>query len=258
MFHFGTNEKVKYVFGVNPEGEMLRKNYNGEAIPVEQLIIVGQLITVDAPRSDEQIAKEIFSQEEFKLWKQHKIDLQDWKQLHKRIQDAYSADIDAEEKKVLTPAEYDLSRKILAMQEMLYEDDALSFRWRIYGGMSGASEEDAQNNISINLLFEIEECTDDKEARSGKLCSEFWKMLDVVAQRLDAELFVLDEYVIDDHRWKGDCQGNRIPGSDQYGKNHGRPCKIVEVIWEVADKTVDEVRQLIIQLQLDLDDEEFF
>jgi len=233
MFHF--NESPGYVFGVNPEGEVMR---NGD-------LLVSCVNVCDC-------AREALSEDDYEAWVEHG---EDRDALEDRVQDAVDHEFARQLRTELTINEFKLQDEIGKLQAV---NDG---RWRVYGGMKGKDEHDALKHASINLVTEVYQYTDDKNASCreedlGVSCAEFWQRLEALAKELGAEVYPFDDGVESEHSWRttGAPDYEKIPGSDNYGPNHGRPYKQVEIVWEIKGKSLEEVQAMIAELNPKLEE----
>jgi hypothetical protein len=212
MFSFLESKTHAYCFGVNPLGEVF---INGEYV----------LGSVNISRC----AVESLSPKDYKEWSAFKQnDRHD--ELEKKVQKACDYEFERQLHEQLNVFEYGLAKQINELQSV---DDG---RWRVYGGMSGNSVHDAV--ACINLVTEFRNFV-------GEDFDDYWKKLSDIASKLGAEVRTLDEGEEMEHSWKTDENGQKIPGSEKFGKNHGRQYRQVEVIWNVTNKSLLQVKRMI-------------
>jgi hypothetical protein len=223
MFHF--SKRSGYCFGLNALGEVFR---NDEYI----------LGSVEVSTC----AREVLSDAELQQWSKFNDRSKRWQALNARVQQAVDHEFERQARTELTAPEYDLYAEIVRLQKV---DNG---RWRVYGGMKGKNQLAAAKNPSINLVTEFKEFTDGGDTPHGVKCSEWWKRLYALGAKLGAQVSTLDEGKELEHSYRTDDQGKKIPGSDKYGENHGRPYRQVEMIWEIKGRTLEEVQAMIADL----------
>jgi hypothetical protein len=75
-----------------------------------------------------------------------------------------------------------------------------------------------------------------------------WERIQRIRRDTEARLWVMDERNVREHSYRTDEQGEKIPGSDRYGLDHGKLERQVELSWRVEDKTSGEICQLLARL----------
>ncbi len=102
-----------------------------------------------------------------------------------------------------------------------FQNAVLDGRFRTYGELRRNGSE------CIVLVTEFKEF--DSE-------TEFWKQVEIVQQRTNAHLWIMQEDYEIEHSWQSnDANGNRI--GEKFGPNHGRPFKQIELSWRIEAMT---------------------
>lgn len=120
----------------------------------------------------------------------------------------------------LNGQELSFARKILEFGKQIPGD--LTGRFRVYGGIVGDDQE------VIVLVTEFEALAEDYE---------FWRRFEQVRKDTQGHCFVLRESPDNDHSWRVDAAGIKIPGSDKYGPRYGKLMRQVELSWRIEKLT---------------------
>jgi len=162
-------------------------------------------------------AKRILSVDEYSQWCGH---YQEHPDLEAKVEAEIAHEFEREARNCMNSAQYALYKQITDLQVV---DDG---RWRVYGGQVRSDEPE------INLVTEFIGFCDQED---------FWKNLYATAKEIGAEVSTMSEEEHLDHFKPADEEW-------QYGPNHGRLERQVEVIWNVYGKSVDEVKKMIEEL----------
>lgn len=125
----------------------------------------------------------------------------------------------------------------------------------------------------VNHVYMVQDCVDFGRFRAyGQLnndgtetivvCTEFiglveddelWNEIKETVEKTNAHYWVMSEEPNLEHSWKvyqdGPNKGHKIPNSDNYGPNHGKVERQVELSWQVQNLSVPYIKQLITKLK---------
>lgn len=142
-----------------------------------------------------------------------------------------------------------LRQKELSKRERKFVDhvdavrDCTDFgRFRAYGQLNRRSE-------LIVVCTEFIGIVEDKQ---------LWANIEAMIEQTQAHYWVMSEEPNSEHSWRvypdgHKKAGQKIPGSDKYGKNHGKMERQVELSWQVQDLSIPEVKRLLRKLRRQTD-----
>ena len=117
--------------------------------------------------------------------------------------------------------ELEFYKHVIGLQKRIVDDG----RVRIWGKM------DPDRTWHVRLVTEFKELSDNVD---------FWRRAELAVSRLQesfsgkVELYTLVEQEQVEHSYTQDGSGKKVPGSDRYGKNHGKMMRQVEIAMDLG------------------------